>query len=145
MGLTSRPSLVGQEVATWKRCRDLAWGRLPVRVATSASPACARPTHAESATCAGCSRDMRTTGLLCAQQRPRHGHCTRSVHATWVLGVRTVHPTQFCDSTLFRVTVWTLFMDNVQEHCSYGKKKNKIFKNSIVYDLIYKIIILELL
>ena len=26
MGLTSRPGLVVQEVATWKRCLDLDWG-----------------------------------------------------------------------------------------------------------------------
>ena len=112
MGLMSRPGLVVQEVATWERCCDLAWGRLPWRVATSARPACARPALA-----------ARATSLLCAQQLPRHGHCARSVRATWVLGVRTVHPTQFCDSALFRVTVWTLFMDTVQEHYSQGKKK----------------------
>ena len=65
------------------------------------------------------------TCLSCAQQRPRPGHCARSVGATWFLGVRTVHTTQFCDSALFRVTVWTLFMDTVREHCSQGVKKNK--------------------
>ena len=27
MGLMSRPGLVVQEVATWKKCRDLAWAR----------------------------------------------------------------------------------------------------------------------
>ena len=27
MGLASRPGLVVQEVATWKLCRDLAWAR----------------------------------------------------------------------------------------------------------------------
>ena len=83
----------------------------------------ARPSQDERATCAGCARDMRATSLLCPQQRPRHGHCVRSVLATWVLGVRTVHPTQFCDSALFKVTVWTLFMDTIHEHCSQGKKK----------------------
>ena len=41
----------------------------------------------------------------------------------WYLGVRTVHTTQFCDSALFRVTVWTLLMETVHEHCSQGKKK----------------------
>ena len=64
------------------------------------------------------SAHARTTCLLCAQERPRPRHYARSVRATWVLGVRTVHPTQFCDSALFRVTVWTLFMDTVHEHCS---------------------------
>ena len=44
--------------------------------------------------------------------------CARNVLATWFLGVRTMHTTQFCDSALFRVTVWTLFMDTVHEHCS---------------------------
>ena len=110
-------------------------GRLPGRVAISARPACARPALA-----------ARATSLLCAAQRPRHGHCARSVRVTWVLGVRTVHPTQFCDSALFRVTVWTLFMDTVQKHCSYGKKKEyKIFKNFLRGDLIYEIFILHLL
>ena len=32
-------------------------------------------------------------------------------------------PALFC--LLFRVTVWTLFMDTVHEHCSQGKKKKK--------------------
>ena len=52
MGLMSRPGLVVQEVATWERCRDLAWGRLPGRVATNARLACERPAHVASATCA---------------------------------------------------------------------------------------------
>ena len=51
---------------------------------------------------------------LCAQQRPRHGHCARSVRATWVLDVRIVHPTQFYDSALFRGHC----LDTVHEHCS---------------------------
>ena len=56
--------------------------------------------------------------------RPRPGRYPRdlrtlsarpalAVRATWVLGVRTVHPTQFCDSALFRVIVWTLFKSTV--------------------------------
>ena len=110
MGLTSRPGLVVQEVATWERCRDLAWGRLPGRVATNTRPACARPAMAARATCTRPAMAARVT-------------CARSVRATWVLGVRTVHPTQFCDSALFKVTVLTLFMDTVHEHCSQGKKK----------------------
>ena len=68
---------------------------------------------------------VRATSLLCAQQRPRYGHYACSVCATWVLGVRTVHPTQFYDSALFRVAVWTLFTDIVQEHCSQEKKYTK--------------------
>ena len=112
MWLASRPGLVVQEVATRKGSRYLAWGlagetksrpcfevatwdKLPGRVATSARPTCVRLAHAELATCAGCARDMHATSLLCAQQRPQPGHCARSVRATWVLGVRTVHPTQF--------------------------------------------------
>ena len=75
------------------------------------------------ATCASCARDMHATSLLCTQQRPQHGHCAHSVRATWVLGVRTVHPTQFRNSALFRVTVWTLFMNTVHEHYSQSKKK----------------------
>ena len=86
---------------------------------------CARPAHTERATCAGCARDMRTTGRLCAQQRPRPGHCARSVRATWFLGVRTVHTIQFCDSALFRVTVCTLFMSIV--HRVKKKKEYKFF------------------
>ena len=101
--LMSRHGASFMEVATWND------------VATWLGAGClgvSRQVHAQHA------RDMRATSLLCAQQRPRHGHCARSVRATWVLSVRTVHPTQFCDNALFRVTVWTLFMDTVQEHCS---------------------------
>ena len=38
-------------------------------------------------------------------------------------------------------------MDTVHEHCSQGKKKKstKIFKNFLVYDLIYGMSILRLL
>ena len=43
---------------------------------------CARPAHVEHATCAGCARDRRATGRLCAQQCPRPGHYTRSVRVT---------------------------------------------------------------
>ena len=46
--------------------------------------------------------------------RARPGNCACSVRVTWVLGVRTVHTTQFCDSALFRVTVWI----TVHGHCS---------------------------
>ena len=120
----------GIDVATWLSCpggRDLGtMSRLGLgmdegersRHAPTTWALCARPAHAERATCASCARDMCATSLLCAQQRPRPGHCARSVRATWFLGVHTVHTTQFCDSALFRVTVWTLFIDTVHEHCS---------------------------
>ena len=52
-----------------------------------------------------------------------------------------VHTTQFCDSELFRVTVWTLFRSTGHR----VKKKKKFFKNCIVYDLKYEIFILKLL
>ena len=65
-----------------------------------------------------------TTSLLCAQQLARLGHCVRSVHATWVLGVRTVHITLFCDNALFRVIVWI----TVHGHYSQGFKKKKEYK-----------------
>ena len=81
---------------------------------------CARHAHSVSATCAS----LRAASRLCAQQRLRPGCCARSVHATWFLGVRTVHTTQFCDSALFRA----LFMDTVHEHCSQGKEKKKSTK-----------------
>ena len=130
------------DVATWSgldgvatpiRCRDMMLAALMSRhrseVATwgQAAWACRdKCTPSMHETCAGCARDMRATSLLCAQQRPRHGHWARSVRATWVLGVRTVHPTQFCDSALFRVTVWTLFMDTV--HRVKKKKSTKFLK-----------------
>ena len=112
-GLASRRSRPGNEVVTWP---GVGQGR---EVATCAHDMGAtRPVHAEHATCAGCERDMRATGWLCAQQRPRPGHYARSVRATWFLGVCTMHTAQFCDSALFKVTVWALFMDTVHEHCS---------------------------
>ena len=61
-----------------------------------------------------------------------------------------MHTTQFCDSALFRVTVW----DIVHEHCSQSKKKKrkekkrkekyKNSKNFLVCDLKYGIFILHL-
>ena len=104
-----RPSAVGQfGVATWS-FEVATWGRLPGRVATSAHPASALPALAVLVTCArpiGCARSS--------------AHDLGTTRATWFLGVRTVHTTQFGDSALFRVTVWTLFMDTVHEHCSQG-------------------------
>ena len=121
------------------------WGRLPRRVATSAPPESARPALAVRVTCARLALAVRVTGRLCEQQRPRPGHYALTVRATWFLGVSSVHPTQFCDSALFRVTVWTLFMSTVHR----VKKKNfteyKIFEHFLVYDLIYEIFILHLL
>ena len=52
-----RPSVVGQfGVATWS-FEFATWGRLLGCVATSASPASARPALAVRTTCAGCARD----------------------------------------------------------------------------------------
>ena len=81
--LRSRPGLLKLGVATWS-FEVATWGRLLGHVATSARSASARPALA-----------VHVTNRLCAHQRPRPGHCTRSVRSTWVLGVRTVHPTQF--------------------------------------------------
>ena len=59
-----RPSVGGQfGVATW--------GRLPRHVATNARLACARPAHAERATCASCARDQLAVRA--------------AVHTTWAL------------------------------------------------------------
>ena len=103
-----RPFTVGQfGVVAWS-FEVATWGTLPGRAAHSPS--------------------KRATSRPCAQQGPRPGHCARSVHATWFLGVRTMHTTQFCDNALFRVTVLILFVDTVHEQCSQGKKKYKIFK-----------------
>ena len=74
-----------------------------------------RPALAVHATCAG--------PVGCARGSAHDLGTVRSVRAIWFLGVGTVHPTQFCDSELFRVTVWTLFMDTVHKHCSQSKKK----------------------
>ena len=44
------------------------------------------------------------------------------------------------------VTVWILFMVTIHEHYSHVKKyEYNIFKNFLLYDLIYKIFILHLL
>ena len=129
IGLMSRPGLVVQEVATWERCRDLALGWTRER-GRDMRP---RP---------GCyARDLRTLNArpaLAARKtcaRPAAVRATApttwALRSTWVLGVRTVHPTQFCDSALFRVTVGTLFMSTVH---MVKKKEYKIFKNSLVYD-----------
>ena len=115
-----RPSVVGQfGVATWS-FEVATWGRLPGCVATSARPASARPALAVRVTCArpvGCVLSIaHDLGTVC------------SVYATWFLGVLTMLTTKFCDSALFRVTVWILFVDTVHEHCSQSKKKKKKYK-----------------
>ena len=60
-------------VATWS-FEVATWGRLPGRVATSASPACARPALAMHVTCArpvSCARssahDLGTVRAVCAR------------------------------------------------------------------------------
>ena len=65
--------------------------------ARTTAPARAHELGAERATC--------ERPACCARSSAHDMGTARSVHATWVLGVRTVHPTQFCDSALFRVTV----------------------------------------
>ena len=61
------------------------------------------------------------TGRGAAHALPRH--CARSVLATWLLGVRTVHTTQFCDRALFRSLFGSLFIDTVHR----VKKKNFVW------------------
>ena len=120
------------EVATWGQaawaCRD-------------------ECTPSMRATCAGCARDMCATSLLCAQQRPRHGHCARSVRARpgfWVCAPCTQPSfvTVHCLGSLFGHCSWTLFKNTVHR---VKKKKYKIFKNFIGGDLIHEIFILHLL
>ena len=112
MGLTSRPGLVVQEVATWERCRDLAWGwtRERGRDMRPRPGHYAPDLHMLSATCAGCAHDMRATSLLCAKQRPQPGHCARSVRATWVVGCAHCAP----NPVLIQCTVYSHCLD----HCS---------------------------
>ena len=102
--LRSRPRLLKLGVTTWALGRNLGQDAWACRY---------QRTPSKRATYAGCARDMRTTVRPCVQQCPRPGHYARSVRATWFLGVRTVHTTQFCDNALFKVTVWTLFMSTV--------------------------------
>ena len=87
------------------------------------------------------ARDLRTLSTRPACCARSSAHDMGTARATWVLGVRTVHPTRFCDSALFKVTVWTLFTNTVHR----VKKKYKNFKNFLGGDLIYEIFILHLL
>ena len=116
-----RPSAVGQFGVTIWSFEVTTWGKLPERVATSTRPTSARPALAVRATCAQLACCTRSSAHDLGTAR---AVCTRDLGS----GVRTVHPTQFCDKTLFT-----------------GKKKYKNFKNFLVYDLKYKIIILKLL
>ena len=131
-----------KHVATWKRCRDL--GGLTEQGREVAT--CAHDLGAMRATCAGCTRDVRVTSLLCAQQRPLHGHCARSVRATWVVGCVHCAPNPVltqctvCSHCLDNCS-WTLFIGIYQKK----KKEYKNFKIFLVGDLIYKIFILHLL
>ena len=118
MGLMSRPGLVVQEVATWERCHDLAWGRLPGRVATSARPACARPAHAERETCAGCGRDQLAVRPAAPTTWALRAQCARPWFWVCALCTQPSFVTMHC--------LGSLFMDIVQEHCSQGKKKKSI-------------------
>ena len=86
---------------------------------------------------------VRATSRLCAQQHPRPGHYVRSVHTTWVLGVRTVHPTQFCTvhclGLLFGHCSWTLFKSTVHR----VKKKNftqNLFKSTKILKIFLGVI-----
>ena len=98
MGLTSRPGLVVQEVATWERCRDLAWGWTrergrnmrprPGRYARDLRTLSARPALAVRTTCARPACCTRSSAHNLGTAR---AVCTRP----GLLGVHTVHPTQF--------------------------------------------------
>ena len=87
MGLTSRPGLVVQEVVTWKRCHDLAWGWAreggrnlcprPGRYARDLPMLTARPALAVRVTCA------RPVGWALHAQRARYlvsgcAHCAHN-------------------------------------------------------------------
>ena len=84
MGLTSRLGLVVQEVATWKRCCDLAWGWTrergrdmrprPGRYASDLRTLSARPALAMRVTCArpvgharSSAHDLGTARAVCAR------------------------------------------------------------------------------
>ena len=126
MGLMSRPGLVVQEVSTWERCRDLASGRLPGRVATSARPACARPALAVRATCArqacyarSSAHDIGTARAVCA--RPGFWVCALCTRPNFVI----VH----CLGLLFGHRSWTLFKNTVHR----VKKLKKNTKNLKIF------------
>ena len=113
--LMSRHGLAFQEVATWKRCRNLAWdwAREGGRDMRPRPGRYALPAHFERATFVACARDMRMTSLLCAQQRPRHGHCARPGFWVCALCTQPSFVTVHCLGSLFGHCSWTLFMNTV--------------------------------
>ena len=86
MGLTLRPGLVVQEVATWELCRDLArgWTRERGRDMRPRPGRYARHAHPERATCAGsahdlhrqCARHSRHLGVMRATAHAMCAQCT---------------------------------------------------------------------
>ena len=141
MKLMSRHRVISRRVrprlgvATWPGQGLGQSGRdLDFDVATSARPASARPALAVPATCtrpACCERssahNLGTARAMCA--RPGFWVCVMCTQPSFV----TVH----CLGSLFGHCSWTLFTGL--------KKKYKIFKICLVYDLKYKIFILKLL
>ena len=133
-----------QEVATWKRCRDL--GGLAGQGREVAT--CAHNLGTMRATCTRHARDQLavrtaapTTWALCAQ-------CARD------LGFGCAHSAP--NPVLVQCTIcshclgncsWTLFMNtfHMDKRKKRKKKEYKIFKNFLVYDFIYEIFILHLL
>ena len=115
-------------VATWS-FEVATWGRLPGRVTTSA-----RPTLAVCVTCArpvGCARssahDLGTARAVCA--RLGFWVCALCTQPSFV--------TRHCSGHYLNIV-----------HRVFQKKKKKdykIFKNVVVYDLKYEILILKLL
>ena len=141
MKLMSRHRIISRRVATWFWCYDLAWDWAreggcdlrpwPRRYARDLRTLSARPALAVGATgprpacCARSSaHDLGTARAVCA--RPGFWVCVLCTQPSFV----TVH----CLGSLFKRTVHMV-----------KKKEYKIFKNSLMYDLIYKIIILKLL
>ena len=80
---------------------------------------------------------MRSTSRLCTQQRTQPGYYAHSVPATWLLGVRTVHTTQFCDPALFKSLFGSLFMNTVHRDLKKIGVYKFFLKKILVYDLIY--------
>ena len=114
MGLMWRPGLVVQEVATWEQCRDLAWGRLPRPVATSARPACVLHARDKLAVRAAAP----TTWALSAQ-------CARDLGSGCVhCAPNPVFVTVHCLGSLFGHCSWTLFKNPVHR----VKKNTKFLK-----------------
>ena len=127
MKLMSRHKSVSKRVATWFRCRDLAWGWAreggrdmrprPGRYARDLRTLSAPPVLAVRVTCArvvGCALSsahyLGTTSAACA--RPGFWVCALCTQPSFV----TVH----CLGSLFGHCSWTLFMSTVHR----VKKKN---------------------